>query len=320
MKHVRLVGAVLFALSCSALAQGYPDKSKVFRIVVPFGAGSGTDLLARALARGMGEVAGLNAIVENKPGAESVIGMMAAKTAPADGYTILMANISTQVLNPLVLPQLPYDPVADFVPLAGIVKYSMVLNAGSTLSFKSLREFVDAARASPGKYTYASATSATRLAMEVFERQANVKLVQVPYKSMAEATTGLMGGQVDLLMNDVATVVNAYKTGKLRALATTGVARNPALPNVPTLREEGVADYDVTIWVATYLAAKTPADMVTTMRDILVKAAKTRTMVEARAVASFEPLDLAGEQLAELQRVDSEKWKKVLGGAATATR
>ena len=316
MKHFGFLALILLAITSSALAETYPDKSKTFKIIVPFGPGSGTDLLARALARGMSEVAGLKAFVENKPGAESVIGMVAGKNSPPDGYTIVVANNSTQVLNPLMLPQLQYDPVADFIPLVGIVKYSMVMNAGPTLPFKSVRELIDAARSNPGKYTFASATTSTRAAMEVFERQAGIKLLQVPYKSMADATTALVGGQVQLLMNDVATALPYYKGGQLRPLATTGSTRNPALPNVPTLREEGVADYEMTIWVATYFPAKTPPEVVATARDILSKAAKTQTVVDAMAIAKFEPLQLTGDQLTALQRTESDKWGKVLRPAA----
>ena len=152
--------------------------------------------------------------------------------------------------------------------------------------------------------------------MEVFERQADIKLLQVPYKSMADATTALVGGQVQLLMNDVATALPYYKGGQLRPLATTGSTRNPALPNVPTLREQGVADYDVIIWVATYFPAKTPPEVVATMRGILSKATKTQTVIDAMAIAKFEPLELSGDQLTALQRTDSDKWGKVLRPAA----
>src|SRR5260370_17283371 len=131
--------------------------------------------------------------------------MLARKNSPPDGCRIGGGKNSAQVLTPLMLPQLQYDPVADFIPLVGIVKYSMVMNAGPSLPFKSVSELIDAARSNPGKYTFASATTSTRAAMEVFERQAGIKLLQVPYKSMADATTALVGGQVQLLMNDVAT-------------------------------------------------------------------------------------------------------------------
>ena len=136
---------------------------------------------------------------------------------------------------------------------------------------------------------------------------------------MADATTALVGGQVDLLMNDVATVVSYYKSGQLRPLATTGPTRMSALPNVPTLREAGLTDYELTGWVATYFPAKTSPAIVATMRDILSKAAKTRYVVDALALASFEPLELSGDQLTALQRAESDKWGKLLratGGAS----
>jgi tripartite-type tricarboxylate transporter receptor subunit TctC len=319
MNAFRLLAAGLLVLSGSTWAQTYPDKSRPIRIIVPFGAGSSGDILARALGRGMSEIAGVNVIVDNKPGAESVIGVQAAKNSLPDGYTMLLTNSSAQVLNVHMLPNIPYDPVADFTPLVSISKFSLVLNTGPSLPFKTVREFIEAARANPGKYSYASATTSTRLAMELFERQANVKLLAVPYKSMAEATTALVAGQVDLLMNDVATVVPHYQSGRLRPLATTGLARMYALPNVPTLREEGLASYELTGWHAVYFPSKTPPAVSAAMRDLLRKAVKTNFVADAIALASFEPLDLSVEQLTTLQRTESERWGKLvraMGGAS----
>ena len=318
MKLFHFLALVLLVVSSSTLAQTYPDKSRSLKIIVPFGAGSSQDLLARSVGRGITDVSGVPVFVENKPGAEAVIGMQAAKNSRPDGYTLLLTNSSAQVLNVHTLPQLPYDPVADFVPLVGIAKFSLVMNATPSLPFKSVRELIEAARSNPGKYTYASATASTRVAMEMFERQAGIKLKHIPYKTMADATTALVGGQVDLLMNDVATVVSYYKSGQLRPLATTGPTRMSALPNVPTLREAGLTDYELTGWVATYFPANTSPAIVATMRDILSKAAKTRYVVDALALASFEPLELSGDQLTALQRAESDKWGKLLratGGA-----
>ena len=315
MKAFPFLAVVLLAVSSWAFAQTYPDKSRSLKIIVPFGAGSSQDLLARSLGRGITEVSGLTVFVENRPGAEAVIGMQAAKNSRADGYTLLLTNSSAQVLNVHTLPQLPYDPVADFVPLVGIAKFSLVMNARPSLPFKSIRELIEGARTNPDKYTYASATASTRVAMEMFEHQAGIKLKQIPYKTMADATTALVGGQVDLLMNDVATVVAYYKSGQLRPLATTGLTRMAALPNVPTLREAGLPDYELTGWVATYFPAHTPPAIVATMQDIVRKAAKTHYVVDALALASFEPLELSGDQLTALQRSESEKWGKLLRGA-----
>ena len=337
MKLIRSLGVALWAVCASALvhAQAYPDKSRPIRIIVPFGAGSATDLMGRAIARAMKERAGVDAIVENKPGAEGVIGMQAAKTAPADGYTMVLANISTQVLNPHMLPKLPYDPVTDFVPIAGVAKFSNVLNATSGLPFKHLGELIDAAKKNPEKYRFGSATTMTRLEMTMFEHFAKVKVLQVPYKAMAEATTALVSGEIDLLMNDetppawqLPIGVNAslwryahsyrlaaaafYPSGKIRPLAVTGAARMPGLPNVPTFRELGLQDYELTGWIAMYFPAKTPPATVSKMRDILQDAAKSPAIAEVMSRASFEPLDLNGAQVTALQKADSERLGKLV--------
>jgi tripartite-type tricarboxylate transporter receptor subunit TctC len=320
MRLFRFLGLILLVACSSAGAQAYPDKSKPIKIVVPFGAGSATDLMARAIARAMSEKAGVNAIVDNKPGAEGVIGMQAVKYSPADGYTMVLANISTQVLNVHMLPKLPYDPVADFVPITGIAKFSLVLNATSGLPFKTSRELIEAAKKNPGKYRYGSATTMTRLAMEMLEHVAGIQLLQVPYKSMAEATTALVSGEVDLVMNDAATATAFYQSGRVHPLAATGAARMAGLPNVPTLREQGLADYELTGWLAMYFPAKTPPAVVAAMRDILREAVKSSYVAEARARASYEPLELSGDQVAALQRADSEKFGKLVRAAGLQPR
>jgi tripartite-type tricarboxylate transporter receptor subunit TctC len=316
MKPFRFLALCLLLLGTVTWAQTYPDKARPIRLIVPSGTGSSGDLQARALARGMSEQ-GLTVVVENKVGAEGVIGMQAAKSAAPDGYTILLGNTSGMVLNVHMLPNVGYDPVADFVPLFGVSRFSLVLNTGSSQPFKNFREVVEAARKNPGKYTFASATTSTRLAMEMLERHAGIKLLGVPYKTMGEATTALVGGQVDLLMNDVATVAAHYQSGRLRPLATTGPTRMQAIPNVPTLREQGLPNYELTGWYAAFFPARTPPAVAASMREILRKAVKTRYMADALALASFEPLDLEGEQLTGLLRSDLDMWGKQLRSAAS---
>jgi tripartite-type tricarboxylate transporter receptor subunit TctC len=296
----------------SAWAQTYPDVSRPLRILVPFGAASSTDLLARALAQGITEVSGMNAIVENKAGAEGQIGMGAAKAAAPDGYTLVLTTSSTQVLNPHMLPRIPYDPVADFVPIAGVAKFSLVLNAGPGLTQKSAREFIEAARANPGKYSFGSGTTTTRLAGELLQSVAGIKLLSVPYKSQTEAIAGLAGGQVDLVFMDLPGSAAQHKTGRIRPLAVSGATRMSALPNVPTLQEQGLSGYDVTGWWAAYFPAKTPSDMVVSMREIMQKALKTQPVKNAFANFGLEPMPVLGKELAEVQRRDFERWGKLI--------
>ena len=312
MKLLRVFGLMVLMAAGAAGAQGYPDKAKPLKMIVPFGTGTAADLLARALAKGMTEVAGLTVVIDNRPGAETVVGVVGAKNAPPDGYTMLFTNTGSTILNVYTLPSLPYDPVADFRPLAGVARFSLVMSAGPSQNFASLQEVLDAARAAPGKYTYGSATAVTRVAMEMLEQLAGVKMLSVPYKAMSEATTALAGGQIDFLMNDAATAITFYKSGRLRPLATTATTRMAALPNVPTVLEAGVKDYELVGWFATYFPANTPPAVTATMREILQRAVKTKSVVDMLASASFEPMDVAGDQLGALQRSDSAKWGKLL--------
>lgn len=309
---LRLLVLGMMMAAGSGWAQTYPDKSRPLRILVPFGAASSTDLLARALARGITEVSGMNAIVENKAGAEGQIGMSAGKSALADGYTLVMTTSSTQVLNPHMLSNLPYDPVADFVPVGGVAKFALVLNAGPSLPQKSVREFVEAARTNPGKFSFGSGTTTTRLAGELMQSVAGIKMLSVPYKSQTEAITGLAGGQVDLVFMDLPGSSAQHRTGRVRPLAVSGATRMGALPNVPTLQEQGLPGYEVTGWWATYFPAKTPPEVVATMRDIMQKAVKTQPVRDAFANFGLEPMPVIGNELAAVQRKDFERWGKLV--------
>jgi tripartite-type tricarboxylate transporter receptor subunit TctC len=309
---VRLLIASSLFVAGQVWAQAYPDRGRTLKILVPFGAASSTDLLARALALGITEVSDMNAIVENKAGAEGQIGMSAAKAAAPDGYTLVMTTSSTQVVNPHLISNLPYDPVTDFVPIGGVAKFGLILNAGPSLPQKTAREFIEAARANPGKYSFGSGTATTRLAGELMQSVAGIKLLSVPYKSQAEAITGLAGGQVDLVFMDLPGSSAQHKAGRVRPLAVTGPSRMSALPNVPTLQEQGLAGYEVTGWWAAYFPAKTPAAIVATMRDIMQKSLKTQPMKDALTTYGLEPMPVTGSELAVVQKRDSERWGKLV--------
>lgn len=311
MKFLRFLALGLLLVTGLAWGQAYPDKSKPIRIILPQGPGSASDVLTRAFARAITETSGLSTVIEFKPGAETVIGVQALMTSPTDGYTMLLVSSSTPVLNPIMIPNLPYDPLRDFIPLVGLSKASLAFNLGISTQFKSVAEFIAAAKANPGKYTFASSTTTTRLAGELLQSLAGIKLLNVPYKTTAAGATALAAGEVDLMMADPSSVASFYKSGRVRPLAVTSPTRLTAMPNVPTLREEGVADYDVTAWFATYFAVKTPPELVATMRDILRKAVKAPSFAEALAAASMEPLDLVGDSISTLIRKETEMWTKV---------
>ena len=314
MRFLRYLPLGLLLTAGLASAQSYPDKSRPIKLIVPFGAGSSADVLARALGRGMTDVAGVNVVVDNKPGAEAVIGMQAAKLSAPDGYTMVLTTISTQAVNLHMLANMPYDPIADFVPLAGVAKISLMMNVGPSVPFKSAREFIAAARANPGKYTFGNASATTRLAGEMLQRSAGIQLVSVPYKNFTDALSNLASGELDTVIVDAATAGAFYKQN-VRPLASAGSSRVALYPNVPTLKEEGVADYEVDGWFAAYFPAKTPPAIAAAMRDILRDALKTKYVAEVYGTFAMEPLDLFGDRLDAFQRAELDKWGKAVKAA-----
>jgi tripartite-type tricarboxylate transporter receptor subunit TctC len=300
-----------------ALAQAFPDKSKPIRVIAPFGAGTSTDVLARSVARAMSELHGINVVIDNRVGADGVIGVQAVKAAAPDGYTILFTSLSTQVLNPHTFKQLPYDPMVDLIPLSALGKTSLILNMGPSTPFKTTREFIEAAKANPGKYTIGSGTATTRMAGEMLSRAAGVQTLSVPYKSLTDAMTNLAGGQIDAVLVDAATAGPYYKQG-VRPVATTGSTRPVLMPQVPTLQEEGLVGFEVIGWFAAYAPAKTPPAAVAALTDMVSHAVKSKYVTDVYATFAMEPLDLSGDLLNAFQRAELDKWGKAVRAAGLA--
>ena len=312
LKFIQFWLLALWFAAGAAAAQGYPDKSKTLKMILPQGTGSTSDVLARALAKGISDVSGLNVVIEYKPGAETVIGVQSLLASPPDGYSLLMVSSSTPVLNVVLIPNLAYDPFRDFVPLIGVSKTMLALNLGPSTPFKTVREFIAAAKAQPGKYTYASATTAQRLAGELLLAQAGIQLLNVPYKTTAQAATALAGGEVDMHMVDAATMRPLWQSGRVRALAASGPTRMLAMPELPTLREEGLPDYDFTAWFATYFARGTPPEMAERMREILRRAVKSPTVQETLATVGMEPWDASGDEITQRARKEVALWTEIV--------
>jgi tripartite-type tricarboxylate transporter receptor subunit TctC len=317
---VRIFRWLLLGLAfaaATAQAQTYPDSSKVVRIIVASGVASASDLLARTYAKAITEVSGLNVIVDNKPGAETVIGVQALLASPPDGYTMMLVSSSTVTLNVIMLPNLPYDPFKDLVPLTGVAKAQLAMNLGAKTTFKTARDFIAAAKANPGKYTCASATTTTRLACELLQTTAGIEMLLVPYKATAAGVMALASGEADVMFADPSSVSSQWQTGRVRPVAVTGAARLPSLPNIPTLREQGVPEYELSAWFATYFPAGTPPQIAAAMREILRKASKTKLMADSLNTFAMESLELAGEQLTYMNRREVDMWTKVLKQANT---
>ena len=306
--QLSLLVAAVTATAGPALA-AYPEKA--IRLVVPFAPGGGTDLIARTLGAGMSQALGQPVIIDNKPGAGTVIGTDAvAKSAP-DGYTLVIASFAHAV-NPSLQPKLPYGDKA-FAPVVLIGRGPNVLVVRADSPFKTVKDVVAAAKASPGKLTYASQGNGTsaHLAGEMFDNLAKVQTTHVPYRGAGPAITDLLGGQVDMLFGTAAAVSTFLDSGKLRALAVTSAERSPALKDIPAVAET-IPGYVVESWYGLYAPAGTPADVIARLNAAAKKAVTTD---EFRKKVEHEGLVISAGSPADLDayvRAEEARWRKIV--------
>ena len=258
-----------FAALGSAHAADFPNQP--ITVVVPYAAGGGADNAARIIAQGMSEVSGQSVVIENKGGASGSIGAAYVARAKGDGYTVLY-DASAFSINP-VLRKLPYDAKKDFIPVSQAISVPNILVAAPGSAFNTLPDFIQAAKANPSRYTYASygPGSLAQMAGELLKKDAQIEAVHVPYKGGAPAIVDVMGGQVDVYFANAASSLNYVTTGKLKALAVSSSKRMPELPNVPTVAEAGIKNFDVVEWNGFFLPAGTPPEVVTQMQDLIQK-------------------------------------------------
>lgn len=306
------MASLLTLMPCLAMAQAYPDKGRPIRIIVPSGAGSALDLLARSYGKTMAETLGLSVIVDNKPGADGTIGIQAFSTTPTDGYTMLLLSSSWTVLAPIINPKVPYDPIKDFVPLVTTSRAGIVMSTSSNSPFKNLREFVAAARANPGKFSCATASPTLRLACEHLQASAGIKMLIVPYKTTASATLAVASGETDVIFADAGSFMSLWHAGRLKPVAFATQERTSSFPNVPTMREEGLSDFLMSAWYGIYFKAGTPPAIEATMREILRKTAHSNSVKEALKTFVHDPMDLAGPDITALTQSESEKWSRMV--------
>jgi tripartite-type tricarboxylate transporter receptor subunit TctC len=288
---------VLAALSpLAASAQGaYPNKP--IRVIVPFAAGSTTDIIARAIADKMGQSMGQTLIIDNRGGASGTIGQQAVATAAPDGYTI-MVHSSSHTVSPSTFAKLPFDTTADFVGVTPISSTPNVLVMSPAKNIKTLQELLAAARAKPGSMNFASAGqgSATHLNAEKFKLAAKIEATNIPFKGSGEAVTEVMSGRVDYYFSPIAPVIGQIRSGQLVALAVGSPKRATALPQVPTTAEAGVPGSEFNFWIGMMAPAKTPRDIVNRLNDEVVKALNTPEVKERFATLGADAWTLKPEQ------------------------
>ncbi len=312
-KSYRLALAAVFAaISLGASAQTFPTKP--IRIVVPFPAGGTTDVLARAVAQKLTESLGQAAVVDNRPGAGGNIGAELVAKSPPDGYTLLMGTVGTHAINPSLYPKMPYDHVKDFAPVILVAGVPNVLVINPSLPVNSVQELIAYAKANPGKLNFASSGNGTsiHLSGELFKTMAGIQMTHVPYKGSAPALQDLVGGQVQLMFDNLPSSLALIKAGKLKALAVTSLTRAAALPDVPTVAESGLPGFEASSWFGLLAPAGTPPPIVVTLNADVAKwlatpEAREKLLAQGANAAGGSPADFARHIAAE-----TAKWQKVV--------
>ena len=294
-----------------ASAQQYPDKT--IHLIVPFAAGSATDLLARSLATDLAGDLREPPIVENKPGANGMLAAQYVAKAAPDGYTVFITTNTTQAANSHLYKKLPYDPVRDFTPVTGLNRGgAQVMLVRPSLPAKTLAEFIALAKSRPVPLTFGHGSSTARVAAELLQQMAGIKLQQVPYKSNVFAINDLLGSQIDMTITDLATGLPQAQGGKLRALGVSSLTRSPLAPDIPTIDESGLPGYELAFWSAAYLPASAPAAIVERLHQLLSKAVKGPSMQNYYRVTGSQMAITSPEELARFQAAESEKWGRII--------
>jgi len=307
-----IVAATLALLGCvSALAQDYPTKP--VKIIVPFAAGGPADVYARFLGQRLSEALGQPFVVEDRPGAGSVIGTDAvAKSAP-DGYTLLMMS-NAQTVNESLIPNKPYALLRDFAPVAPVNYSDLVLVVHPSVQANSLADLIKLAKAAPGKLNYASSGPGTpyHMAGELFKAMAGVDIVHIPYKGSSGARTDVLGGQVQMMFDAVTTMSEHAKAGQVRPLATTGKTRSSVLPNVPTMNEAGVPGYEAVIWLGVMAPKGTPPAIVAKLNAEITKIVNRPEVRAEWAKQGAVPMSMTPEEFARYTADDIAKWERIV--------
>lgn len=299
----------LFACALGA-AQAFPTKP--ITLVVPFGAGTAVDIHGRDFSQALGGVVTQPVVVDNRAGAEGAIGAMAVLNASADGHMLMFTSSSIPVLDPLVKKSMQFDPVKDFTPICTVGRTSNVMNITGSSPLKSATDLIAAAKAQPGKITFAYSSATTRLAGELFQQAAGVKFLGVPYKASAAGLTDVVSGQVDLFFIDDVSAAPFYQSGKLRPLAVAGASRVRALPDTPSANEINVPGYQIQPWFGVYASVKTPPAIVAQLRELMAQAMKGATAAANIEKRGLQALLVCGDAMTRLQMDEISLWRGVL--------
>ena len=307
-RHLLLAAAFLFAFGSSfASAQTYP--SHPVKIIVPFGAGGPADVFARVLAEHLSQSLKQPFVVEDRPGAGSIIGTEAVHQSEPDGYTLLLMS-NTHTTNESLVPNKPFQLMRDFVPVAPVNYSDLLMVVHPSVPAKNLKEFIALAKAKPGTLNYASSGPGTpyHMAGELFKAMSGTDIVHVPHRASGDARNSVIGGHVQMMFDAITTMRPIAEGGKVRALATTGEKRSPLMPDVPTVSEAGVPGYEATIWLGVMAPKGTPPEVVKLLNSEINKAIDLPEVKEAWAKQGAIPMHMTPQEFDAYLRKDIEKW------------
>lgn len=306
------VALAAFTAAVAAHAQAFPNRA--IRVVVPFPAGGGTDLIAREVTQKVTQSTGWTFVVENKPGAGGNLGVDTVAKSPADGYTIVLGQTSNLAINPTLYAKMSYDSVKDLSPILLVANAPLVMVTGTNSAHKTLADAVKAAKARPDQLNFASPGNGTvaHLTSELFQAAASIKMQHVPYKGAAQALTDVVSGNVDLYLGSVPTLIGQIKQGKMRALAVTSANRVDDLPDVPSINESGYKGFDAVTWFGLLAPAGTPKDVIAKLNAEFNKALTQPDLRKKLGDQGADPAGGTPEQFATLIKDDIVRWGKVV--------
>jgi tripartite-type tricarboxylate transporter receptor subunit TctC len=314
-----MLGLVLAAIACSgsgaAFAQTGAYPSRPVRIIVPFTPGGTTDIFARLVGDKLSQALGQQFIIDNRGGAGGNIGADAVAKADPDGYTLVMGTVGTHAINPSLYARMPYDALNDFAPVAYVAGVpNLMVVSPKKVKATSVQEFIAEAKAAPGKFTMASSGNGTsiHLSGELFKQMTGVEMPHVPYRGSGPAVNDLVGGQVDVMFDNLPSSIEQVRAGNLRALAVTSAKRSPAIPDKPTLAESGLPDFEASSWFALFAPKGTPADVTSKLNQEVRKALETPDLQKRFADLGGEIRPMSPDELMAYVKAEHGKWAKVV--------
>ena len=310
----RSIVALLFAFAVAApvAAQNYPTKQ--IRLICPFPPAGAVDIASRAIANELTKTLGQTVTVENRPGAGGNLGAEAAARSAPDGYTLFMSTSGIQAINPALYAKMPIDVNKELVSVAPLVALSNVLVLHPSVKANSVKEVIAMAKAEPGKIPYASSGNGTSIHMSgaMFTQMTNIEMIHIPYKGSGPAVVDLLAGQVSMMFDNIPSALPHIKAGKLKALATTGAKRDPALPDLPTIAEAGVPGYESGVWIGLMVPTGTPKDIIARLNVEIVKGAKSPEFTKRMTDLGYNIIPGSPEQMAEMIKVEIARWTPIV--------